>query len=77
MGYKCNCGLISCPQCFSNALGVAQTSTNSTNVLGVPGPSNFEYGKQIGLYPPDMTFEEYENRPVNTTNNIIEFGDNA
>lgn len=77
MGYTCNCGLISCQQCFSNALGVAQTATNTNNVIGVPGPSQFEYEKEIGEIPPDMTYEEWKNLPVNTTNNIVEFGDNA
>lgn len=77
MGYNCNCGLISCPQCFSKALGVAQTTTNTTNVLGVPGPSIFEYEKQMGYIDPDMTYEEWRNQPVGSTNNVIELGDNA
>ena len=59
MGYTCNCGLISCQQCFSKALGVAQTATNTTNVIGVPGPTNYEYDLEMGYIPPDTTYAEY------------------
>lgn len=71
-----NCG---CPDCASrqDALGLAQTSTNSQQVIGIPGPSIFAYEKEMGYIPEDMTYEEWRNQPVGSSNEIIEFGDNA
>lgn len=73
----CNCNMTTCKTCLEKSLGVAQTQSNMTNVIGVPGPSIFEYEKQIGKIPEDMTYDEWRDLPVNQSNNIVEFGDNA
>lgn len=65
------------PNSRQDALGLAQTGANSTNVIGIPGPSIFAYEKEMGYIPEDMTYEEWRNQPVGSTNEIIEFGDNA
>lgn len=65
---RCFCGA----EQRSKGLTEPQSETNRTLVVPVNPLTNYEWAKELGLIPEDMTPEEFLNRPSGTALSVQE-----